>query len=138
MCINKTGKEAAVKVLRKKQIAHKELELIINEISIIKELDHPNILKVYEAYEDKEWLYIVTELIIGGELFDEISKRHKFTEVDAAIIIKQILEAVTYWHGVNIVHKDLKPENLMLQEKENVEYVKVIDFGTAQKFDPNK
>lgn len=134
----KTGKEAAVKVLKKKFLADKELELIINEISIIKELDHPNILKVYEAYEDKEWLYIVTELITGGELFDEISKRQKFTEVDAAIIIQQILEAVAYWHGVKIVHKDLKPENLMLQEKENVEYVKVIDFGTAQKFDPDK
>ena len=125
------------KCSNKENFNSKELELIVNEISIIKELDHPNILKVYEAYEDKEWLYIVTELIHGGELFDEISKRLNFTEIDAAVIIKQILEAMSYCHGVNIVHKDLKPENLLLQEKDNVEYVKVIDFGTAQKFDTN-
>lgn len=112
--------------------------MIVNEISIIKELDHPNILKVFEAYESAESLYIVTEIITGGELFDEISKRQNFTEADAAIIIRQILEAVAYCHGNNIVHKDLKPENVMLQGKQNVEYVKVIDFGTAQKFDSNK
>lgn len=70
--------------------------MIVNEISIIKDLDHPNILKVYEAYESKEHLYIVTEIINGGELFDEISKRHNFTEADAATIIKQILQAVAY------------------------------------------
>jgi calcium-dependent protein kinase len=107
---------------------------MVNEISIIKELDHPNILKVYEAYEDHDSIFIVTELIHGGELFDEISKRQNFTEQDASVIIKQILEAMAYCHGLNIVHKDLKPENLLLQEKDNVEFVKVIDFGTAQKF----
>lgn len=96
-CIHKTTKrEAAVKVLKKSNFKLKELELIVNEISIIKELDHPNILKIYEAYEDEESLYIVTELIHGGELFDEISKRLNFTEQDAAIIIKQILEAMSY------------------------------------------
>jgi calcium-dependent protein kinase len=77
-------------------------------------------------------------LITGGELFDEISKRSNFTEQDAAVIVKQILEAMSYCHGVNIVHKDLKPENLLLQEKEKVDYVKVIDFGTAQKFDADQ
>lgn len=112
--------------------------MILNEIAIIKELDHPNILKVHEAYQDEFWLYIVTELINGGELFDEICKRANFTEQDAAVIIKQILEAMSYWHGVRIVHKDLKPENLLLQERDKVEHVKVIDFGTAQKFDPSK
>lgn len=111
---------------------------MVNEIAIIKELDHPNILKVHEAYEDKDFLYIVTEIINGGELFDEIGKRQNFTEQDAAVIIRQILEAMAYCHGLNIVHKDLKPENLLLQERDNVEYVKVIDFGTAQKFDPSK
>lgn len=134
----RTKREAAVKILKKNIFNTKELELIVNEISIIKELDHPNILKIYEAYEDKTSLYIVTELIHGGELFDEISKRQNFTEQDAAVIVKQILEAMAYCHGLNIVHKDLKPENLLLQEKDNVEYVKVIDFGTAQKFDPHK
>lgn len=138
-CVHKrTTREAAVKILNKNKFKQKELEMIVNEIAIIKELDHPNILKIYEAYEDKESLYIVTELIHGGELFDEISKRHNFTEQDAAVIVRQILEAMSYCHGVNIVHKDLKPENLLLQEKDNVEYVKVIDFGTAQRFDPTK
>jgi serine/threonine protein kinase len=70
--------------------------MILNEISIIKELDHPNILKVHEAYQDEFCLYIVTELINGGELFEEICKRSNFTEQDAAVIIKQILEAMSY------------------------------------------
>lgn len=129
---------AAVKILEKANFKKKELEMIVNEISIIKELDHPNILKVYEAYESKESLYIVTELITGGELFEEISNRNHFSESDAATIIKQVLEAVAYCHGSNIVHKDLKPENIMLHGKDTVDYVKVIDFGTAQKFDSSK
>jgi calcium-dependent protein kinase len=92
-CKNKqTGAIRAVKRLSKSNITEKELKNIANEIQIVKELDHPNILRMYEEYEDSKFLYIVTELIEGGELFDELLRRKKFTEKDCGIIVKQLLE----------------------------------------------
>ena len=68
------------------------------EIDILKNLDHPNILRLYEVFEDKKYIYLVTELCQGGELFDEILKRKLFTEKDAAVVIKQVLSAIGYCH----------------------------------------
>ena len=85
---------------------------ITKEVDIIKDLDHPNIVKIYESYENRKWLFIVTEYIKGGELFNELLWRKKFTENDWALIIKQILEALNYLHLNNVAHKDLKPENI--------------------------
>ena len=138
-CINKTsGAVRAVKMLSKSQISKDQLKDIANEIAIIKELDHPNIVKIYEEYEDHKYLYIVTELIEGGELFDELINRSKFTEADCATIVSQLLEALSYCHSKSIVHKDLKPENILLEKKKNIDTIKLIDFGTAQKFNPDK
>lgn len=82
-CQNKDSKAIrAVKMLNKQKLSKDEVADIANEIEIIKELDHPNIVKVYETYEDHKYLYIVTELVEGGELFDELTKRRKFTETD--------------------------------------------------------
>ena len=82
-CINKdSGAVRAVKLLSKAKLSKDELKNIANEIKIVKELDHPNIVKVYEEYEDHKYLYIVTELIEGGELFDELIARKKFSESD--------------------------------------------------------
>jgi calcium-dependent protein kinase len=72
----------------------------------------------------------VTELCTGGELFEEITKRTSFSEKDAAIIIKQVLSAVSYCHSKNICHRDLKPENILMDLKNNSQ-IKVIDFGTS-------
>ena len=85
---------------------------ITKEVDIIKDLDHPNIVKIYESYENRKWLFIVTEYIKGGELFNELLWRKKFTENDWALIIKQVLEALNYLHLNNVAHKDLKPENI--------------------------
>lgn len=134
----KTGAIRAVKRLSKSNITEKELKDIANEIQIVKKLDHPNIVKMYEEYEDSKYLYIVTELIEGGELFDELLRRKKFTEKDCGMIIKQLLEALTYCHAENIVHKDLKPENILLEKKKDISTIKLIDFGTAQRFDRKK
>lgn len=121
-------------MLSKKNITEKELKDIANEIQIVKECDHPNIVKMFEEYEDHKYLYIVTELLKGGELFDELARRRKFTEKDCGKIIKQVLEALAYCHAKNIVHKDLKPENILLESKKDIESIKLIDFGTAQRF----
>ena len=77
------------------------------EIRILKKLDHPNILKLYEVFEDSTAFYLVTE-------FEEIVRREKFCEADAANIIYQILSAVTYCHSLGIMHRDLKPENILI------------------------
>ena len=91
-------------------------------------MDHPNILKLYEVYQDDARFYVVTELCEGGELFDEIIKRNHFSEKDAAEIMLQVLKAINYCHANDICHRDLKPENILI-ESEGL--IKVIDFGTA-------
>ena len=130
-----TGAIKAVKMLSKSKIKKNSLSDIVREIEIVKDLDHPNIVKMYESYEDSKYLYIVTELIQGGELFDELIRRKRFSEEDCAWIIKQVLEALSYWHANNLVHKDIKPENILLDKPKNIKSVKLIDFGTAQKFE---
>jgi len=107
------------------------------EISILKKLDHPNILKLYEVFEDEKRYYLVTELCRGGELFDEIVNKVHFSEKEAATIILQILQAVSYCHSLGIVHRDLKPENVLI-DKEMNNILKIIDFGTSIEYDRTK
>ncbi len=99
MCVHReTGAQRAVKVLRKSHMDEDEKRMLFNEINILKELDHPNIVKMYEFFEDEKRYYIVTEICKGGELFDEIIARGKFTERDAAILMKQVFSCVNYCH----------------------------------------
>ena len=94
-------------------------------------------MKLYEFYSDEKYYYMVTELVEGGELFDEIQRRKAFSEEMAADIIRQLLSAVMYCHKRNIVHRDLKPENILIDSvKDNKIIIKVIDFGTADNFTP--
>jgi calcium-dependent protein kinase len=89
MCVHRdTGATRAVKVLRKSQMDSEEQKMLFNEINILRSLDHPNIVKMYEFFEDDKRYYIVTEICKGGELFDEVINRGKFTEKDAAILMK--------------------------------------------------
>ncbi len=92
-------------------------------------MDHPNILKIYEYFEDNKNFYLITELCTGGELFDKIIEKEYFTENEACKVFKQILMGVAYCHKEGIVHRDLKPENLLVDRKG---YLKVVDFGTAK------
>lgn len=92
-----------------------EQKMLFNEINILRLLDHPNIVKMFEFFEDEKRYYIVTEICKGGELFDEIISRGKFSERDAAILMKQLLFCVNYCHKNNVVHRDLKPENILLE-----------------------
>lgn len=94
-------------------------------------LDHPNIVKLYEIYQDPKNIYLITEYLEGGELFDLILKTKHFNENIAAKIMKQLLSAIAYCHNKQIVHRDLKPENLLLCKKDSFD-VKVIDFGLSR------
>jgi len=93
---------------------------------------------MYESYEDLTSLYVVTEYIEGGELFGELKRRKKFNEQDCSCVIRQILEALCYCHANNLVHKDLKPENIMVDKQGDINRIKIVDFGTAQTFDKDK
>jgi calcium-dependent protein kinase len=127
----KLNEERAMKIVKKKA------ESSINEIEILKKVSHPNIISIYEIFEDSKNYYIMSELLEGGELFEEITNRGSFSEIDAAKIMKQLLSSVYYLHNKNIVHRDLKPENIMMVGRQNTNFeIKLIDFGTAKIMDP--
>ena len=134
----------AMKIINKQRaaIGSEEEKTLINEISILKSLDHPNIIKVYEYFNSKRKLYIVSELCTGGELFDKISQDRIFNERVSAHVMKQLLSAVQFCHANGIIHRDLKPENILIESVEEAkkEYftIKVIDFGTSDKYKKNK
>ena len=114
---------------RAMKIVNKKLASSSNEIEILRKISHPNIVNIFEIFEDKKKYYIMSEFCDGGELFSAISEKGFFTELEANKLIKQILQTVNYLHSNNIVHRDLKPENIMLMA--NGKDLKVIDFGTA-------
>ncbi|CEM35351.1 unnamed protein product [Vitrella brassicaformis CCMP3155] len=132
--VNKsTGALRAVKQISKSQV--KNIERFRQEIAIMKQLDHPNIIKLFETFEDHKNIYLVLELCTGGELFDRIIEEGYFTEKNAAVLMKQILAAVYYLHSHKIVHRDLKPENFLFLNKTPDSPLKIIDFGLAARFE---
>ena len=131
-----SGQPRALKII-KKQKNNKENARMYLEVEILKKLVHPNIMQIFEFYEDKKNFYIITELCEGGELFDKIVEKGSFTESEAAWVMRQLLSAVNYIHSNKIVHRDLKPENILLDtKKDNI--IKIIDWGTARFFDKSK
>ncbi|CAK8997022.1 unnamed protein product [Durusdinium trenchii] len=124
----------AVKTIAKGKM--KNIERFKQEIAIMKMMDHPNIIKLYESFEDLRNIYLVMELCSGGELFDRIIDAGSFTEVVAAILMQQIIRAVYYMHQNNVTHRDLKPENFLFTSKEPIEknFLKIIDFGLSCKY----
>ena len=112
-----TGEFRAVKIIDKLNMGEQERVRLKYEIDILKNLNHPNIVRLYEVYENKSSIFLVTELCDGVELFDEIAKRQKFSELEAAIVTKQILQAISYCHLKNVAHRDLKPENILIDTK---------------------
>ena len=141
---HKTSKNyRAVKVLNKAKVKkYDDPNNLLAEIEILKKIDHPNIMKIYEFYQDSKNYYIIMELIKGKELFDYIvEEENKFSEVEIASIMKQILGAVTYAHNNKIVHRDLKPENILVVKTPSSGsdfLIKVIDWGTAKLIQPNE
>ncbi|OMJ92690.1 hypothetical protein SteCoe_4572 [Stentor coeruleus] len=134
LCKNKKNKAIrAVKFIKIKD-NRASIESLLKEVSILKEMDHANIIKIYEVFRDNLHLKIVTEYCRGGELFDRIVKTKGFSENQAAKYMQQIVSAVVYLHSKNIVHRDLKPENLLFESEESNSALKLIDFGTCKHF----
>ncbi|XP_061393414.1 calcium/calmodulin-dependent protein kinase type 1 [Musca vetustissima] len=144
------GQHFAVKIIDKKALKGKE-ESLENEIRVLRRfsanhhnndtaadtrsgerLTHPNIVQLYETYEDKSKIYLVMELVTGGELFDRIVEKGSYTEKDASDLIRQILEAVDYMHEQGVVHRDLKPENLLFYSPDDDSKIMISDFGLSK------
>ena len=109
------------------------------EIELLKQLDHPNIVKLFEYFSDNDKYYLITEYCKGGDLFDLINKKKKFSELSAAYIMFQIFRALIYCHNTHhLVHRDIKPENIVVFRKNNAMEdlydVKLIDFGISKIF----
>ncbi|MGH0164925.1 UNVERIFIED_CONTAM: hypothetical protein FKN15_047979 [Acipenser sinensis] len=111
-------------------------EDIEREVSILKEIQHPNVITLHDVYENKTDVILILELVAGGELFDFLAEKESLTEEEATAFLKQILDGVQYLHLKHIAHFDLKPENIMLLNR-NVPHprIKLIDFGLAHKID---
>lgn len=109
----------AIKIIDKSRMTADERVRLMYEIDILKNMSHPNIVKLYEVFEDKNRICLVTELCDGQELFDAINTIKTFSERQAAAIIKEILHAVAYCHTNSVSHRDLKPENILIEIKKD-------------------
>ncbi|XP_062229186.1 CBL-interacting protein kinase 24-like [Phragmites australis] len=124
-----TGAAVAMKVLDKDTILnHRMLHQIKREISIMKIVRHPNIVRLNEVLAGKTKIYIILELVTGGELFDKIARQGKLHENEARKYFQQLIDAIDYCHSKRVYHRDLKPENLLLDSRGNL---KVSDFGLS-------
>ncbi len=132
----KSGLLRAMKRITKVRNNKNKINEILNEIEILKNLDHPNIVKIFEFFIEADGYYIITEYCEYGELFNEIKLKGYFNEKIAANIMYQVFNAINYCHcTIKLIHRDLKPENIMIEsiDSENGFYnIKLIDFGTAK------
>ncbi|XP_025905549.1 MAP/microtubule affinity-regulating kinase 4-like [Nothoprocta perdicaria] len=126
-----TGREVAIKIIDKTQLNPTSLQKLFREVRIMKGLNHPNIVKLFEVIETEKTLYLVMEYASAGEVFDYLVSHGRMKEKEARAKFRQIVSAVHYCHQKNIVHRDLKAENLLLDADANI---KIADFGFSNEF----
>ncbi|XP_055370489.1 MAP/microtubule affinity-regulating kinase 4 isoform X6 [Betta splendens] len=126
-----TGREVAIKIIDKTQLNPTSLQKLFREVRIMKTLNHPNIVQLFEVIETDKTLYLIMEYASGGEVFDYLVSHGRMKEVEARAKFRQIVSAVHYCHTKNIVHRDLKAENLLLDADANI---KIADFGFSNEF----
>ena len=123
----------AVKSIPKDKIV-KELKLLKTELEMLRVVDHPNIIKFYETFEDERYVHIVMEECTGGDLFDHLIQNGQYTEREAASLLEKIIAAINHLHTLHICHRDIKPENFLFAALDRFSDIKIIDFGLATKF----
>jgi len=135
--LKSNGEKRAVKIIDKLLLDSQDRIRLKYEIDILRNLNHPNIVRLYEVYENKNKLLLVQELCDGYELFDAIKHYTTFNEKRAAEIIQQLIQAISYCHAKNVVHRDLKPENILIDfnREGHIRSIKLIDFGVAHHHD---
>ena len=123
----------AIKSIQLNLVQQSYLDELRNEIEVLRSLDHPNIVKAYEVYETRRNIYVVMECCSGGDLY----ARAPYTESQAASLMSQLCSAIAHMHKHDVVHRDLKCENIMFESKDDASTViKVLDFGLSKKFLP--
>ena len=127
-----TQKVRAIKKIPRSKI--RNFQRFLNEVSALKTLDHPNIVKLFEVFTEEKNVFLVQEYLGGGELFDYITDQDHLSESEAANIFSQIIKSLIYCHRNKITHRDLKPENFMFKSKNKGAALKLIDFGLSRKF----
>ena len=139
--INKHTKEkVAIKIMNKKKIDSSDIELMRTEIEILKIFQHPNIIRLYDIFENIDYIYIIMEYCPGGDLFSYLEQRKfKISEERAAIIMNKICEAVFYFQSYfGVIHRDLKPENVLLTSSSDDSDIRILDFGLSKISTPNE
>ena len=135
---NSTDEEVAVKIILKKALKGNE-SMIIDEMQLLEQLNNPHIVGFRDWFESKDKFYLVTQLATGGELFDRIVQKGRFTEHDASLVVLQMLEALEYLHNKDIVHRDIKPENILYLTSKDDSPIVLADFGIAKRLqNPNE
>lgn len=123
----------AVKVVTKSKLTKEDEIALKDEIQVLNELKHHHIIRLYDVFEEKDFWYLITEKMTGGELFDRIVSKSFYNEKEARDVCKILFEAIGYCHSHNVAHRDLKPENLLLRSEDNDSEIKIADFGFAKK-----
>ncbi|XP_067833966.1 myosin light chain kinase 2, skeletal/cardiac muscle-like [Heptranchias perlo] len=131
-----SGLQLAMKIIKVRSA--KEKESISNEVQVMNQLNHVNLIQLYDAFDTRNEMVLVMEYLAGGELFEKIiDESFSLTEVDAMVCVKQICEGIHYMHHMYILHLDLKPENILCVDRCGNQ-VKIIDFGLARRYKPRE
>lgn len=128
-----TERTFAVKCVNRAKLSDEDAAALLDEVAILKELNHKHIIRLYDFFEEPANYFLVMERMSGGELFDRIVAKAYYNEKEARDVCRILLEAVAYCHLNSVAHRDLKPENLLLVSEENDSDVKIADFGFAKK-----
>jgi calcium/calmodulin-dependent protein kinase I len=132
------GREFAIKCIKKSRLTREELYIIDSEVVVMRTLRHKHIVRLFEIFETKKRIYIVMELLSGGELFDRIVQKGSFSEREAAEVMRDLSNAISYLHSIGVVHRDLKPENILYSSPRPDAALKITDFGLAKRSERDK
>ena len=135
----KTGQKVAIKIMKKSSMDSSDLELVRTEIEILKICQHPNIIRLYNVFENADYMYIIMEYCSGGALFSYLENRNfRLSEKRASTIIHKMSAAVYYMHSFGVAHRDLKPENVLMTSDDDDGDIRILDFGLSKILGPNE
>lgn len=134
---NETEEIYAVKIINKMNLSADDHKGLKQEIKILEEINHPNVIKLYDIFYEPKTIYLVTEIMAGGELFDRIVKKEYYTEMEAKEVCRIMFQTMDFCHKRKVAHRDLKPENLLLNSPDDDLDIKLADFGFAKKCSSN-
>ena len=133
-----TGIHRAAKTISIRGLIKEQIKKLLEEVNILKNLDHPGIIKIFQVYLESTAIHIITELCEGGELIEKIISNKSLSENTVAKYLFDIVSAMKYCHDVGIIHRDLKPENILFEDMSENSRLKIVDFGTSVKFKKNE